>query len=160
MTKKRPGPIFQKQIAQYLISKHKYGVFEQEEITDTENYISEDHLIAFIKATQKKAFEKLEEDYSTDARDEIFKALRDGLRVRPLWMIIRHGPKVRDLEFKLYYPKPRSSDSIANLHYKENRIAFNPELLIKDQKRPDFAFFLNGCHVPANRVQNQQSSEP
>jgi type I restriction enzyme R subunit len=56
-------------------------------------------------------FEGLETEYGTDARDEIFKALKDELRVSHLWLIIRHGLTVRGLEFKLYYPKPRSSET-------------------------------------------------
>ncbi|MFV9645370.1 MAG: hypothetical protein ACNYWU_06065, partial [Desulfobacterales bacterium] len=64
----------QKHIADYFIRKHRYGVLERDEITDTEYYFAEDHLIAFLKATQKETFESLEADYGTDARDEIFKA--------------------------------------------------------------------------------------
>ena len=116
-----PEKKFQRHIFEYLVREHRYGVLEQAEITDTEYYFAEDHLIAFIRATQKETFEVLERDYGTDARYEIFRALKDELRVSPLWMIIRHGLKVRGLEFKLYYPKPRSSESIANLHYPDFR---------------------------------------
>lgn len=136
MPKKQPELSFQQHIANYLISNHKYAVLEQSEVTDTEYYFAEDHLIAFIKATQKDTFEALERDYGTDARDEIFKALKDELKVTPLWMIIRNGLKVRGLEFKLYYPKSRSSESVANLHYEQNRLTIKPELIIKDDKRP------------------------
>ena len=89
-------------------------MLEQDEITDTEYYFAEDQiLIAFLKATQKDTFESLETDYGADAGDEIFKALKNELRISPLWLIIRHGLTVRGLEFKLYFPKPRSSESVA-----------------------------------------------
>ena len=48
-----PEKKFQRHIGEYLIREHKYAVLEQEEITDTECYFAEDHLIAFLKATQK-----------------------------------------------------------------------------------------------------------
>ena len=107
-----PGPEkkFQRHIAQYLKRVNKYAVLEQSEITDTDHYFAEDHLIAFIKATQPDIFKALEENYGTDARSEIFRALKDEVRHTPLWVIIRGGLKVRGLEFKLYYPKPRSSE--------------------------------------------------
>jgi hypothetical protein len=46
-----------------------------------------------------ETFESLETNYGTDARDEIFKALKNELRISPLWLIIRHGLTVRGLEF-------------------------------------------------------------
>lgn len=152
-----PEKKFQKHVYEYLVHEHKYAVLEQSEITDTEYYFAEDHLIAFIKATQKEIFETLERDYGTDARDEIFRALKDELKVSPLWMIIRSGLKVRGLEFKLYYPKPRSSESIANLHYKENRLTIKPELTIKGEKRLDFAFFLNGLPILTMELKHEKN---
>src|SRR5438552_10275547 len=99
MRKKPPELVFQQHIADYLVREHKYGVLEQSDITDTEHYIAEDHLWAFLKAIQADTLQKLESDYGTDARDEVFKALRKELEATPLWMLQRHGLKVRGLEF-------------------------------------------------------------
>lgn len=152
-----PEKKFQRHIAEYFVSEHKYILLEQEEITDTEYYIAEDHLLAFIKSTQKETFEKLEKDYSTDAGDEIIKALKAELRISPLWLIIRHGLKVKEQEFKLYYPEPRSSESIANKYYEENRITFIPELKIMENKRPDFAIFLNGLPIITMELKHEKN---
>jgi len=43
-----PEKKFQRHIADYFIRKHRYGVLEQDEITDTEYYFAEGHLIAFL----------------------------------------------------------------------------------------------------------------
>ena len=152
-----PEKKFQRHIADYFIREHQYALLEQDEITDTEYYFAEDHLIAFLKTTQKETFESLETDYRTDARDEIFKALKDELRISPLWLIIRHGLTVRGLEFKLYYPKPRSSESVANQHYRENRITFIPELIIKGGKRADFGIFLNGLPIMTMELKHEKN---
>jgi len=152
-----PEKKFQHHIAEYLIREHRYALLEQDEITDTKYYFAEDHLIAFLKATQKETFESLETNYGTDARDEIFKSLKDELRISPLWLIIRHGLTVRGLEFKLYYPKPRSSESVANRHYRENRITFIPELVIKGGKRPDFGLFLNGLPIITIELKHEKN---
>lgn len=74
-----PEKKFQRHIFEYLVREHKYAVLEQSEVSDSKYYFAEDHLIAFIKATQKETFDALERDYGTDTRDEIFRALKDEL---------------------------------------------------------------------------------
>src|SRR5450432_3970348 len=103
--KKAPELKFQQHIAEYLVREHKYGVLEQSDITDTENFIAEDQLWAFLKATQADILKKLEDDYGTDAREEVFKALRKEVEHTPLWMLFRQGLNVRGLAFRLFYPK-------------------------------------------------------
>src|SRR5436190_12868984 len=118
MAKRKPPELaFQEHVAAFLVREHRYGVLDQSEITDTENFIAEDQLWAFLKNSQPDTIKKLASDYGIDARDEIFRALRAELRHTPLWVLIRHGLKVRGLEFRLFYPKPRSSDSTASEGY-------------------------------------------
>jgi len=152
-----PEKKFQRHIAQYLRLVHKYAVLEQSEITDTDYYFAEDHLIAFIKASQPDTFKALEDDYGTDAHGEILRALKEEVRHTPLWVIIRHGLKVRGLEFKLYYPKPRSSESAAGSGYEENRLYFKDELVIKQGKRPDFTIFLNGLPIITMEIKHEKN---
>ena len=95
--KKAPELTFQQHIADFLVREHGYGVLEQADITDTEHFIAEDQRWAFLKATQADTLKKLTDDYGTDARDEVFKALRKELAHTPLWMLLRHGLKVRGL---------------------------------------------------------------
>src|ERR1039457_1570808 len=124
--KKPPELTFQQHVAAYLVQEHKYGVLEQSEITDTEHFIAEDPLWAFLKATQADTLKKLANDYGTDAREEVFKALRMELERTPLWMLFRQGLPVRGLKFQLYYSKPRSAESAGVKGYAENRITFRP----------------------------------
>ncbi len=148
MPKKAPELKFQQHIADFLVRKHKYGVLEQTDITDTEHFIAEDLLWAFLKATQADTIKKLTDDYGTDARDEVFKALRKELEHTPLWMLLRHGLKVRGLEFRLFYPKPRSDESAAASKYGENRITFRQHFYFgENNKEIDFVFFLNGLPI-------------
>lgn len=95
--KKAPELTFQQHLAEYFIREHEYGQLEQSDITDAENCIAEDHLWSFLKATQADTLKKLEDDYGMDGREEIFKALRRELGHTPLWMLLRHGLKVRGL---------------------------------------------------------------
>ncbi len=158
MPRRRPPPelTFQQHIADFLVREHGYAVLEQAEVTDTEHAIAEDHLWAFIQATQADTLNKLTEDYGTDARDEVFRALRKELARTPLWMLLRHGLKVRGLEFRLYYPRPRSAGSAAAGKYAENRLTFRPHFYYGEtNKEIDFVLFLNGLPIVALEVKHE-----
>ena len=159
MARKKPPELsFQQHIADFLVRVHEYGVLEQADITDTEHFIAEDQLWAFLKATQSDTLKKLTDDYGTDARDEVFKALRNELAHTPLWMLLRHGLPVRGMEFRLYYPKPRSFESAATDKYGENRITFRPHFYFGDTGQEiDFVLFLNGLPIVALEVKHEKN---
>jgi type I restriction enzyme R subunit len=156
--RKPPELTFQQHIADFLVRVHGYGVLEQADITDTEHCIAEDQFWAFLKATQADQLLKLTDDYGTDARDEVFRALRKELELTPLWMILRHGLKVRGLEFRLFYPKPRSAESAATKKHGENRITFRPHFHFGETNQEiDFVFFLNGLPIVALEVKHEKN---
>jgi type I restriction enzyme R subunit len=160
MAKRKNAPElnFQQHIADYLVREHKYGVLEQTEITDTGHYLAEDQLWAFLTATQDDTLKKLVEAYGTDARDEVFKALRQELESTPLWLLLRHGLKVRGLEFRLYYPKPRSTESAAAKKYDENRLTLRPHFYFGDTNQEmDVVFFLNGLPIVALELKHEKN---
>ena len=156
--KEPPELKFQQHIADYLIRVHEYGMLEQTDITDTEHYIAEDQLWAFLNATQSDTLKKLADDYGTDARDEVFKALHKELEHTPMWMLLRHGLKVRGLEFRLFYPLPRSGESVSASKYGENRITFRPHFYFGEtNKEIDFVFFLNGLPIVALELKHEKN---
>jgi len=156
--KKPPELTFQQHIADYLTREHGYGILEQSDITDTGHYIAEDQLWAFLKATQSDSLKKLEDDYGTDARDEVFKALRKELEHTPLWMLFRQGLPVRGLEFRLFYPKPRSAESAASDKYGQNRITFRPHFYFGETNQEiDFVLFLNGLPILALELKHEKN---
>ena len=158
MAKKPPELIFQKHIADFLVRVHQYGVLDQSDISDTDHSIAEDQLGTFLTATQADSLKKLTADYGTDARDEVFKALRSELAHTPLWMLLRNGLKVRALELRLYYPKSRSSESAAAKKYGENRITFRPHFYFGDTNQEiDFVFFLNGLPIVALELKHEKN---
>lgn len=156
--KKASELTFQQHVADYLVLKHEYAVLEQTDITDTEQFIAEDHFWAFLKATQGDTLKKLTNDYGTDARDEVLKALQNELAHTPLWMLLRHGLKVRGLEFRLYYPKPRSVESASAKKYDENRVTFRPHFYFGETNQEiDFVFFLNGLPIVALELKHEKN---
>ncbi len=156
--KKAPELTFQQHIADFLVRVHGYGLLEQADIADPEHCIAEDQFWAFLNATQADQLKKLKDDYGTDARDEVFRALRKELERTPLWMILRHGLKVRGLEFRLFYPKPRSAESAAAKKHGENRITFRPHFYFGETNQEiDFVFFLNGLPIVALEVKHEKN---
>ena len=157
--RKKPQELtFQQHIADYLVREQKYGVLEQSDITDTGHYIAEDQLWAFLKATQADALKKLADDYGTDARDEVFKALRNELEHTPLWMLLRQGLPVRGLEFRLFYPKPRSAESAASDKFSQNRITFRPHFYFGETNQEiDFVLFLNGLPIVVLELKHEKN---
>jgi type I restriction enzyme R subunit len=154
--KKAPELTFQQHVADYLVREHKYAVLEQSDITDTEHFIAEDQLWAFLNASQADTLKKLADDYGTDAREEVFKALRKELEHTPLWMLFRQGLKVRGLEFRLFYSKPRSAASAAAVKYAENRITFRPHFYFGAANHEiDFVFYLNGLPIVAMELKHE-----
>lgn len=156
--RKAPEITFQDHLAAYFVRHHGYAVLEQAEITDTDHFIAEDHLWGFLNSTQKENLKKLADDYGTDARNELFKALRAELRHTPLWLLLRQGLKVRGLEFRLFYPKPRSGESVANEHYGQNRISFRPHFYFgATNQEIDFVLFLNGLPIVAMELKHEKN---
>jgi type I restriction enzyme R subunit len=154
-----PEAIFQKHIANYLQNRLGYTCLESDEISDKEFYIAEELFFAFIKATQKDGLARLELNYGSDSLSEILKALKSELQLKPLWLIMRDGLEVRGEQFKLFYPKPRSSASVANLYYRENRFQFKTELVIKDDERPDIVLFLNGLPIVVIELKHEKGGQ-
>ena len=152
-----PEKKFQRHVGNHFLKKHHFALLEEADITDRTHYIAEDHLIGFLRKTQSETFKKLEENYGADTPQEILRALRGEVEKTPLWNLIRHGLPVRGLTFRLYYPKPRSSESVASQYYVENHISFRPELVIKSEKRPDFVLFLNGLPIIVIELKHEKN---
>jgi type I restriction enzyme R subunit len=154
----QPELDFQKHIADFLVREHKYGVLEQAEITDPEYAIAEDHLWAFLQDTQPEAIKRLIDEYGTDARDEIFRALKRELAHTPLWMLMRHGLNVRGVDVRLFFPQPRSSESEANKLYNKNRITVRPHYYFGEtNKEIDIVLFLNGLPIIAIELKHEKN---
>jgi type I restriction enzyme R subunit len=154
-----PELAFQKHIADFIVRVHGYGELEQADITDTDHAIAEDLLWAFLQASQADKLKKLADDYGADAREEVFRALRAELaRKTPLWRLLRHGLQVRGQDLHLYYPKPRSSESVATKGYAENRLTFRPHFYFgSSYKEVDFVFFLNGLPIVALELKHEKN---
>lgn len=155
-----PELAFQQHIADFLIREHHFGKLEADDIIDPEHGWVEDHVWAFLTATQPDALARVTEQYGLGTRDEVFRALREELRFTPLWMILRHGLKVRGHDFRLFYPPPRSSQGAASQHYGANRITFRPHFYFGPKHEEiDFVFFLNGLPIVTLELKHEAGAQ-
>lgn len=160
MNDQRPEAEFQAHIAAYLQDKHGYTVLVADDITDKEYYFATPLLMAFIRATQADSLQKLQADYgAVESQYKIITALKKALVIKPLWLIMREGLTVGDYSFLLFYPKPRSSISVANQHWQQNRFSFKTELIIQDKERPDIVLFLNGLPIMVIELKHEAGGQ-
>ncbi|MEM8782207.1 MAG: DEAD/DEAH box helicase family protein, partial [Planctomycetota bacterium] len=151
-----PEITFQRHIADFLVREHGYVALTQADITDRAYHCAENHLWDFLRETQPDTVARLESDYATDARDEVFRELRAEVDRRPLWTLLRSGLSVRGHEFKLCFPPPRSEQSAARDLYAKNRIAFRPNYHFGPGGHEiDFVFFLNGLPIVTLEVKHE-----
>jgi type I restriction enzyme R subunit len=159
MSNHRPEDKFQAHIAEYLRLQHGYTIIETFDIKDKEYYLATDLLLAFIKATQAETLKQLTAEYGSESVPKIIAALKNELVKNPLWLIMRSGLWVESYHFQLFYPKPRSSQGVANLHWQQNRFSFKTEFLIEKNKRPDIVLFLNGLPVIVLELKHQAGGQ-
>ena len=73
-------------------------------------------------------------------------------------MILRHGLKVRGLEFRLFYPSPDPPRAPPPAKYGENRITFRPHFYFGETNQEiDFVFFLNGLPIVDLEVKHEKN---
>ncbi len=141
---------FENHIVNYLINTHGYKRLTTADCTDKDFHIVQSHLFSFITETQKENYAQLKENYSTDTEREIFRALKDELNKKPLWVIIRNGLSVRGIKFDLYFPKPRQNSSqVSWENYRKNIFAVKQQYRFStdNQYSIDVVLFLNGLPV-------------
>ena len=155
-----PELLFQQHIADFLEREHGYERLGKDAAIDPTHAWMADELWSFVADTQPEAVATLKAQYGSAARDEFFRALRESLRHAPLWMILRHGLMVRGLSFRLYYPRPRSAESSAALHYSRNRLAFRPHFYFGPQNEEiDLVLFLNGLPIVLLELKHEAGSQ-
>lgn len=151
---------FQRHISDYLVRVHGHGRLEGDDVIDPDYAWVEDQLWAFLTDTQGDTVARLAEQYGADARDQVFNALRAEVDRVPLWTILRHGLTVRGLDFRLYYPPPRSDQGAATQHYGRNRITFRQNFYFgPNHEEADFVFFLNGLPIVTMELKHEAGAQ-
>jgi len=154
--------LFQDHICSFLENEHEYITLSNDELQDKDNHFIKSKLIEFIQKTQSEKYEKLQENYSTDADEEILKALRADALKKPLWLLMRDGLDVHGIKFELYKTKPRNPENEADLElYHENIFTFKKEYYYKkhSQERVDLVIWLNGLPIIVIELKHEDEGQ-
>jgi len=154
--------IFENHIAAYITKKHGYSALSAADCTDTDFHFIAAHLLGFIIETQLTKYEKLQENYGTDADREILESLKSDLQRKPLWVIIRNSLPVRGIAFDLYYPKPRSSNSKTSFdNYSKNIFSVKQQYHFSSDTSQsiDLVLFLNGLPIITIELKHEDEGQ-
>lgn len=156
--------IFENHVTAYLTDENKHGyiALSNNDCTDTDFHFIEAHLLRFIKDTQLPKYEKLQENYGTDADREILEALKTELQRKLLWVIIRNSLPVRGISFDLYYPKPRSSNSQTSFdNYSKNIFSVKQQYHFSSDTSQsiDLVLFLNGLPIITIELKHEDEGQ-
>lgn len=115
-------------------------------------------LMEFVKTTQTKEWQKLEEQYTTAAETEFFKQLDKALSQRGTLDVLRSGIKlVPNIKIVLCFFKPASglNDDLLRL-YNANILSVIDELeySAKNDNRIDIGLFVNGIPLATLECKN------
>lgn len=148
---------FQKFIANYLVTEHKFIETSPTEF-DREFCINTKQVLAFIEATQKDAYEMIQK------KGERSFLVRLDEKIKELGVIevLRKGVKHFDKTVELFYRKPSSSYNTKDAaRYAANLFSVTQELKysLSHENRLDLTIFVNGIPVMTCELKNPLSGQ-
>ena len=129
---------------------------------DKKNCIIASEFIGFIKDTQKKAYDKLVEQYDTDTDYKLVARVSAEITRRGLIDVLKNGFKDRGCDFDVVYFEPKSGLNpdhqklyllnrfhvVRQLHYSE-----------RNENSLDMVLFLNGLPIVTMELKNQLTGQ-
>lgn len=122
----------------------------------------QNELIAFIKDTQPKQYEKLQNQFGADTDSKIQKRVNEEIQRRGIIDVLRNGVKTRGAEFDLVYFEPNSGLNIEHRDlYKQNRFVVVRQLhySIRNENSIDMVLILNGIPIITIELKNQLTGQ-
>lgn len=121
-----------------------------------------DEVIAFIKDTQLKEYEKLEKQYGADTDKKLCQRLSNEIHRHGSLHILRKGIKDRGCKFRLAFFKPTSGMNLEHLElYSKNRFTVVRQFIYskKSSNEIDMVIFLNGLPIITMELKNSLTGQ-
>lgn len=115
-------------------------------------------LLAFVRDTQPKSWEKYETIYGTSCEKAFIERFCKEVRSLGLLAVLRHGFKDRGITFRVVYWKPETSiNQTAQAQYARNVLHCTRQLHYSPQNENsiDMVLFVNGIPVVSMELKNQ-----
>lgn len=127
-------------------------VFNRELALDT------DTLLAFIKQSQPKKWERYTKLYGASCEQQFLKRFNDTVEHDGLLSVLRHGFKDRGITFRVVYWKPETSmNDTARAQYESNIFHCTRQLhySVSNNNSVDIVLFLNGIPIVSMELKCQ-----
>ena len=119
-------------------------------------------LLAFIRETQPKQYQRLQAQYEDQTATKLLKRISDEIKKRGLIDVLRGEVRDRGSNFRLVYFKPRSSmNPVHREFYKANRFTVMRQLRFSKQSENsvDMGLFVNGVPVVILELKNSLTGQ-
>ncbi|WP_010233412.1 type I restriction endonuclease subunit R [Clostridium arbusti] len=148
---------FEEDIEAYLLSKGGYT--KGDLITySREKAIDMPKLIAFIKDTQPKQWERYVRNYKTDAESKLYKRFNEEVEIHGLIHVLRHGINDRGVKINIAYFRPETTlnPTVIKL-YESNILTCTRQFKYstENENSIDMVLSLNGIPMAALELKNQ-----
>lgn len=138
----------------------KFGGYHQRnsEEYDREHCLIPEDVIAFVRASQPKAWEKLRKQYHEQTKDQFVKRLSSEIQSRGTLDVLRNGIKDSGVKFDLYYHHPSTGlNPEIQKRYLANVFSVVRQLHYSSKdasKSLDLGIFLNGMPLFTAELKN------
>lgn len=129
---------------------------------DPERAINLDELIAYIEATQEKAWQKYVRMYGHEAPDKLFKRLTQEINANGLLYVLRNGIRDRGTWLKIASFRQESNRNTEVIQaYEQNRLTYTRQFYysVHNRNSIDLVISLNGIPIVAIELKNQAKGQ-
>jgi type I restriction enzyme R subunit len=123
--------------------------------------ISED-IVGFIKDTQEKEYNKLQDQYGSDTDKKLIIRINNEISSRGLIDVLRKGVKDRGCNFRMLYFQPKNNlNPEHHKLFKKNRFVVVRQLhySTKNENSIDMGLFINGIPFMTMELKNQLTNQ-
>ena len=119
-------------------------------------------LLDFIKSTQEKTYQKLEQQYGTETDTKLLKRVSSEIESRGVIDVLRNGVKDRGCHFHLVYFEPKSGLNVEHQElFKQNQFTLIRQLKYSKQNENsiDVGIFINGIPIVMSELKNSLTGQ-
>ena len=119
-------------------------------------------LLDFIKSTQEKTYQKLEQQYGTETDTKLLKRVSSEIESRGVIDVLRNGVKDRGCHFHLVYFEPKSGLNVEHQElFKQNQFILIRQLKYSKQNENsiDIGIFINGIPIVMLELKNSLTGQ-
>ena len=119
-------------------------------------------VLEFIKSTQEKTYQKLEQQYGNITDTQLLKRISSEITNRGVIDVLRNGVKDRGCHFQLLYFEPKSGLNVEHQDlYKQNQFSLIRQLKYSKQNENsiDTGIFINGIPIVMIELKNELTGQ-